>query len=227
VYETPGFADYFFAATPIREIAELNIGSRPAKRPGSGGGARAIEGLRAIPWGFSWGQARVALPGWCGFGSGVMNFLGAESDAGHAKRLALLRRMHKQWPFFRTLLSNLDMVLAKTDLGLAARYVDLVEDKKLGKRIFAAVKAEYERTESALALITGETQRLQSNPALARSIAHRFPYIEPLNHLQVELMRRYRALSTADRADPDKIERLQRGIHLSINGIAAGLRNTG
>jgi phosphoenolpyruvate carboxylase len=227
VYDTPGFADYFFAATPIREIAELNIGSRPAKRPGSGGGARAIEGLRAIPWGFSWGQARVALPGWCGFGSGVMSFLGAEGDAGHAKRLALLRRMHKQWPFFRTLLSNLDMVLAKTDLGLAARYVDLVEDKKLGKRIFAAVRAEYERTESALALITGEAQRLQSNPALARSIAHRFPYIEPLNHLQVELMRRYRALSTADRADPDKIERLQRGIHLSINGIAAGLRNTG
>ena len=133
--------------------------------------------------------------------------------------------MHKQWPFFRTLLSNLDMVLAKSDLSLAARYVDLVEDKKLGKRIFAAVKAEFEATETAVTLITGDKERLASNPALARSIAHRFPYIEPLNHLQVELMRRYRSLSNSERAE--KLERLQRGIHLSINGIAAGLRNTG
>ncbi len=221
VYETPGFADYFFAATPIREIAELNIGSRPAKRPGSGGGAKAIEGLRAIPWGFSWGQSRVALPGWCGFGSGVRAFL-AESPT---KRLALLRKMHKQWPFFRTLLSNLDMVLAKTDMSLAARYVDLVEDRKLGKKIFAAIRAEYEATLEALALITGEQERLAGNASLARSIAHRFPYIEPLNHLQVELMRRYRALPPGER--DEKLERLQRGIHLSINGIAAGLRNTG
>lgn len=221
VYETPGFADYFFAATPIREIAELNIGSRPAKRPGSGGGAKAIEGLRAIPWGFSWGQSRVALPGWCGFGSGVRHLLAEGGD----KQLALLRRMHKQWPFFRTLLSNLDMVLAKTDLSLAARYVDLVEDRKLGKKIFAAVRAEYEATLEALELITGERHRLAGNASLARSIAHRFPYIEPLNHLQVELMRRYRALPDAERGE--KLERLQRGIHLSINGIAAGLRNTG
>jgi len=227
VYETPGFADYFFAATPIREIAELNIGSRPAKRPGSGGGAKAIEGLRAIPWGFSWGQSRVALPGWCGFGSAVRHFLGEAGTPAHAKRLALLRKMHKQWPFFRTLLSNLDMVLAKTDLSLAARYVDLVEDKKLGKRIFAAIQAEYEATQQALTAVTGHGHRLATNPALARSIAHRFPYIEPLNHLQVELMRRYRALPNSDRQDPDKVERLQRGIHLSINGVAAGLRNTG
>jgi phosphoenolpyruvate carboxylase len=223
VYETPGFADYFFAATPIREIAELNIGSRPAKRPGSGGGAKAIEGLRAIPWGFSWGQSRVALPGWCGFGSGVRAFLAAGGS--EAKQLALLRRMHKQWPFFRTLLSNLDMVLAKTDLSLAARYVDLVEDRKLGKKIFAAIRAEYEATLEVLAQITGDKQRLATNPSLARSIAHRFPYLEPLNHLQVELMRRYRALPPGDR--DEKLERLQRGIHLSINGIAAGLRNTG
>ncbi|MBB5206020.1 phosphoenolpyruvate carboxylase [Inhella inkyongensis] len=227
VYENPCFADYFFAATPIREIAELNIGSRPAKRPGSGGGPKAIEGLRAIPWGFSWGQSRVALPGWCGFGSGVMSYLGAADSPGHAKRLALLRRMHKQWPFFRTLLSNLDMVLAKSDLDLAARYVELVENKKLGRRVFAAIRAEFAHTEEALRLITGEAQRLAGNPALARSIAHRFPYIDPLNHLQVELMRRYRALSTERNVDPEVMERVQRGIHLSINGIAAGLRNTG
>jgi len=217
VYETPGFTDYFFAATPIREIAELNIGSRPASRKAT----RAIEDLRAIPWGFSWGQCRVALPGWCGFGSAIEGFLG--SDAQRDERLKLLQKMHKQWPFFRTLLSNLDMVLAKSDLRIAARYCELVEDPKLAKRIFAAIKAEWERTHDALGLITGEAERLQSNPALARSIEHRFPYLDPLNHLQVELMRRYR--NRKDGAPEN--ERLQRGIHLSINGVAAGLRNTG
>ncbi|MBB4843733.1 phosphoenolpyruvate carboxylase [Paucibacter oligotrophus] len=223
VYETAGFAEYFFAATPIREIAELNIGSRPASRKPS----RAIEDLRAIPWGFSWGQSRVALPGWCGFGSAVLSFLGAEGSESYAGRLALLKRMDKQWPFFRTLLSNLDMVLAKTDLGIAQRYVDLVEDKRLGKRICAAIQAEFERTAQALTLITGETERLAANPALARSIEHRFPYIDPLNHLQVELLRRYRAIPADKRAQDASLERVQRGIHLSINGIAAGLRNTG
>ncbi|WP_457445714.1 phosphoenolpyruvate carboxylase [Roseateles sp. P5_E4] len=218
VYGTPGFADYFFASTPIREIAELNIGSRPASRKAT----RAIEDLRAIPWGFSWGQARVALPGWCGFGSGVEAFLG-EEPAQRAKNLALLKRMLKGWPFFRALLSNLDMVLAKTDLALAERYVELVEDKKLGKRIFTAIRAEFDLTQAALSLITGDDKRLAANPSLARSIEHRFPYIDPLNHLQVELMRRYRRTQ----ADDPAMERVQRGIHLSINGIAAGLRNTG
>ena len=218
VYETPGFTDYFFAATPIREIAELNIGSRPASRKAS----RAIEDLRAIPWGFSWGQCRVALPGWCGFGSAIAAFLGADDEA-RAGKLALLQKMHKQWPFFRTLLSNLDMVLAKSDLRIAARYVELVEDKRMAKRIFAAIRQEYDSTAQALSLITGESQRLQSNPALARSIEHRFPYLDPLNHLQVELMRRYRSRVEGDPAN----ERLKRGIHLSINGVAAGLRNTG
>jgi len=218
VYETPGFTDYFFSATPIREIAELNIGSRPASRKST----RRIEDLRAIPWGFSWGQCRVALPGWCGFGSAVQAFLGAPGEE-HERKLELLRRMYRQWPFFRTLLSNLDMVLAKSDLRIAARYVDLVADKKLGKRIFGAIKAEWERTQAMLGAITGEPQRLQSNPSLARSIEHRFPYLDPLNHLQVELMRRYRMR----KADDPSTERVKRGIHLSINGIAAGLRNTG
>ena len=218
VYETPGFTDYFFSATPIREIAELNIGSRPASRKST----RRIEDLRAIPWGFSWGQCRVALPGWAGFGSAVQGFLGSAGDE-HDRRLELLRKMYKQWPFFRTLLSNLDMVLAKSDLRIASRYVDLVDDRKLGKRIFGAIKAEWERTQAMLGEITGETERLQSNPSLARSIEHRFPYLDPLNHLQVELMRRYRMR----REDDPTMERVQRGIHLSINGIAAGLRNTG
>ncbi len=216
VYETPGFTDYFFAATPIREIAELNIGSRPASRKAT----RAIEDLRAIPWSFSWGQCRMALPGWCGFGTAVEAFL---SGGDRAQRIELLQRMHKQWPFFRTLLSNLDMVLAKSDLRIASRYVELVEDKAVAKRIFKLLKEEWQRAHDALALITGQTEPLQSNPALARSIAHRFPYLDPLNHLQVELMRRYRNR----REGQEGVERLQRGIHLSINGIAAGLRNTG
>jgi phosphoenolpyruvate carboxylase len=218
VYETPGFTDYFFEATPIREIAELNIGSRPASRKSG----RRIEDLRAIPWGFSWGQCRVALPGWAGFGSAIESWLG--SAAGKRKeRLALLQKMNRQWPFFRTLLSNLDMVLAKSDLRIAARYVELVEDKKLAKRIFAAVQAEWDRTDAMLSLITGESNRLAANPALARSIEHRFPYLDPLNHLQVELMRRHRH----QRANDPGAERMKRGIHISINGIAAGLRNTG
>ncbi|MEY4753693.1 MAG: hypothetical protein RJA44_1368, partial [Pseudomonadota bacterium] len=224
VYETPGFTDFFFSSTPIREIAELNIGSRPASRKAT----RAIEDLRAIPWGFSWGQCRIALPGWCGFGSAIHSYLGSEHDPKSKERLTLLRRMYKQWPFFRTLLSNLDMVLAKSDLGIAARYLELVEDKKLGKKIYGAIQAEWQRTQDALTLITGEANRLASNPALARSIEHRFPYLDPLNHLQVELMRRYRALpeGTPLTGDP-AVERLRRGIHISINGVAAGLRNTG
>jgi phosphoenolpyruvate carboxylase len=222
VYETPGFTDYFFSATPIREIAELNIGSRPAARGKTGGGPPAIEDLRAIPWGFSWGQCRVGLPGWFGFGSAIERYLG-EAPKARAARLALLQRMHRQWPFFRTLLSNYDMVLAKSDLGIAARYVDLVPDRRLGKRIFESIRAEWEKTGAALTMITGEKQRLASNPSLARSIEHRFPYLDPLNHLQVELMRRYRQHA----ADPKANGRVDHGIHMTINGLAAGLRNTG
>ncbi|NDP37410.1 MAG: phosphoenolpyruvate carboxylase [Rhodoferax sp.] len=212
VYETPGFTDYFFSATPIREIAELNIGSRPASRKPS----QKIEDLRAIPWGFSWGQCRLTLPGWYGFGSAVELFLaqGVQKD-----QLALLQRMHKQWPFFNTLLSNMDMVIAKSDLALASRYAQLVTDARLRKKVFGAIEAEWHRTANALSLITGDPQRLAHNAALQRSIRHRFPYIDPLHHLQVELVRRYRAGQTD--------ERLKRGIHISINGIAAGLRNTG
>jgi phosphoenolpyruvate carboxylase len=218
VYETPGFTDYFFAATPIREIAELNIGSRPASRKAT----RAIEDLRAIPWSFSWGQCRLGLPGWCGFGSAIAAFLG-DLESPDATKLALLRRMHAKWPFFKTLLSNLDMVLAKSDLRIATRYAELVEDPKAGKRIFVQLRKEWERTETALSLITGETQRLRGNAALARSIEHRFPYLDPLNHLQVELLRRYRERKPGDTG----MERVQRGIHISINGLATGLRNTG
>jgi phosphoenolpyruvate carboxylase len=215
VYDTPGFTDYFFGATPLKELAQLNIGSRPASRKA----LQKIEDLRAIPWGFSWGQCRLTLPGWLGFGSAVQAFLDKPDAAERKAALALLQKMYRQWPFFRTLLSNMDMVLAKSDLALASRYAELVGDARLRKKIFAAIEAEWHRTADALAQITGEKNRLESNPALARSIRHRFPYIDPLHHLQVELIRRYRA-GLAD-------ERVQRGIHISINGIAAGLRNTG
>jgi len=214
VYETPGFTDYFFNSTPIREIAELNIGSRPASRKPS----QRIEDLRAIPWGFSWGQCRLTLPGWYGFGTAVEAFLAAPG-ADPKAQLALLRRMYRHWPFFSTLLSNMDMVLAKSDLALASRYSELVQDARLRKKVFSAIEQEWHRTAEALTLITGDKQRLADNSALARSIKHRFPYIDPLHHLQVELMRRWRA----GQGD----ERVQTGIHISINGIAAGLRNTG
>ncbi|BDT72989.1 phosphoenolpyruvate carboxylase [Comamonadaceae bacterium OS-4] len=215
VYETPGFTEYFFSSTPLREIAELNIGSRPASRKAS----QRIEDLRAIPWGFSWGQCRLTLPGWFGFGSAVQKFVGSGTAAEQKERVALLQKMYKQWPFFGTLLSNMDMVMAKSDLALASRYSELVSDARLRKKIFSAIEAEWHSTAQALATITGEKNRLANNAALQRSIRHRFPYIDPLHHLQVELVRRYRE----GKAD----ERVQRGIHISINGIAAGLRNTG
>ncbi|GAC1605035.1 MAG: phosphoenolpyruvate carboxylase [Ramlibacter sp.] len=215
VYETPGFTDYFFGSTPIREIAELNIGSRPASRKPS----QRIEDLRAIPWSFSWGQCRLTLPGWYGFGTGVQEFLASHASLPRREALALLQKMERQWPFFRTLLSNMDMVMAKSDLALASRYAGLVTDTRLRKRIFALIEQEWHRTSLALQQITGNKARLAGDPGLQRSIRHRFPYIDPLHHLQVELVRRHRA----GQLD----ERTQRGIHISINGIAAGLRNTG
>ncbi|HYD58777.1 MAG TPA: phosphoenolpyruvate carboxylase [Noviherbaspirillum sp.] len=221
VYETPGFTDYFFSATPIAEIAELNIGSRPASRKST----RRIEDLRAIPWGFSWGQCRLLLPGWYGFGSAVTSWLHEIDDAKeYKKRVATLRDMFKEWPFFATLLSNMDMVLAKTDLAVASRYAELVGDRKLRNTIFKRILEEHERTIACLAIITGAKERLAANPLLARSIKNRFAYLDPLNHLQVELIKRHRA-ATAEGRTLD--ERVRRGIHLSINGIAAGLRNTG
>jgi len=220
VYETPGFKEYFFESTPISEIAELNIGSRPASRKLQDPKQRKIEDLRAIPWGFSWGQCRLLLTGWYGFGTAVSAYLDdAPSDAERGRRLAQLKKMHKTWPFFSTLLSNMDMVLAKTDLAVASRYAALVTDKKLRKHVFERIVAEWERTSKVLSEITGKSERLAENPLLARSIKNRFPYLDPLNHLQVELLKRYRA--------GDTNARVRRGIHLSINGIAAGLRNTG
>jgi phosphoenolpyruvate carboxylase len=210
VYETPEFVGYFRASTPIAEIAELNIGSRPAARTASS----RIEDLRAIPWVFSWGQCRLMLPGWFGFGAAVDAWL-VDCPQG----LSLLREMHARWPFFKSVLSNMAMVLAKTDLAIASRYADLVPDAAVREPIFARLAADHRRTVELLLEITGQETLLYDNPTLARSIRDRFPYLDPLNHLQVELLRRYRGGQTD--------ERTKRGIHLTINGLAAGLRNSG
>ncbi|MEP6972365.1 MAG: phosphoenolpyruvate carboxylase, partial [Betaproteobacteria bacterium] len=170
-------------------------------------------------WGFSWGQCRLTLPGWYGFGSAIIEFLQAPGPDSRKERIAVLQKMERQWPFFRALLSNMDMVMAKSDLALASRYAELVPNTRLRKKILTTIETEWHLTSSALAQITGDKHRLATNAALQRSIRHRFPYIDPLHHLQIELIRRHRAGQINDRQ--------RRGIHISINGIAAGLRNTG
>jgi len=211
VYETDGFERYFWESTVISEIAELNIGSRPASRKK---GTR-IEDLRAIPWVFSWSQCRLMLPGWYGFGAAVQAWLAAHPADG----LARLQAMHREWSFFATLLSNMDMVLAKTDLAIASRYAKLVKDEALREAIFDRIRDEWHATVDALLAITGQRELLDGNPLLKRSIRNRFPYLDPLNHVQVELLHRHR--------DGHDDERIRLGIHISINGIAAGLRNSG
>ncbi|AZY51355.1 phosphoenolpyruvate carboxylase [Bordetella avium] len=223
VYETSGFADYFFAATPISEIAGLNIGSRPASRKQG----QRIEDLRAIPWGFSWAQCRLMLTGWYGMGSALQSYLelGAQgAPRSRRGRLTQLRAMAQDWPAFRTLLSNMEMVLAKSDLAIASRYAMLVPQRGLRERIFGAISDEHGRTLAMLKLIN-QRELLADNPTLAASLRERFAYIDPLNYLQIDLIRRHRAAQR----QPEKTEdpRLTRAIHLTINGIAAGLRNSG
>jgi len=211
VYETEGFDRFFQESTVVGEIANLNIGSRPSSRRAS---AR-IEDLRAIPWVFSWAQCRLMLPGWYGFGSAVQAWLATQPKGG----MAVLQAMHRDWPFFQMLLSNMDMVLTKSDIAIASRYSELVLDDELRDRVFSRLRAEWQSTVDALLTIMGQESLLESNAPLARSIRNRFPYIDPLNHMQIELLRRYRA------GDDD--DDVVTGIHLTINGIAAGLRNSG
>jgi phosphoenolpyruvate carboxylase len=211
VYETPGFVTFFRTATPITEIADLNVGSRPAARRKSD----RIEDLRAIPWVFSWSLARIMLPGWYGFGSAVAQLVERRGERG----LATLREMYRNWPFFQALLSNMDMLLAKSDIHIASRYAELVVDEDLRNRIFGRIQSEMQLTVKQLLTITGQRELLEANPALARSFRNRSPYIDPLNHLQVEALRRFRA--------GEQDDKVKRAILLTINGIAAGLRNSG
>ncbi|MGY1683244.1 phosphoenolpyruvate carboxylase [Geodermatophilus sp. SYSU D01176] len=210
VHETPGFVEWFRAATPIGELSELNIGSRPPSRKAGS----SIADLRAIPWVFSWSQARIMLPGWYGTGTALESWVDGSRD-----RLARLQELHRRWPWLRTMLSNMGMVLAKTDLDLAARYAELVPDEQLRHRVFDQLTAEHERSCRMLLAVTGDDRLLADNPSLARSIRNRFPYLEPLHHLQVEMLRRRRG------GDDDELVR--RNIQLTINGIATALRNSG
>jgi phosphoenolpyruvate carboxylase len=215
VHDTPGFVEWFRAATPIRELGELNIGSRPpSRKPGD-----RIADLRAIPWVFSWSQARIMLPGWFGTGSALESWVDGGGPGERDERLARLQDLHRRWPFFRTVLSNMGMVLAKTDLGLAARYAELVPDEELRHRVFDQITAEHERSCRMLLAVTGDDELLADNPSLARSIRNRFPYLEPLHHLQVEMLRR--------RREGDDDELVRRCIQLTINGVATALRNSG
>jgi phosphoenolpyruvate carboxylase len=210
VHETPGFVEYFKASTPVTEIGALNIGSRPTSRKPT----TSISDLRAIPWVLAWSQSRVMLPGWYGTGTAFEGWIN-EGDG----RLEVLRELYRRWPFFRTVLSNMAQVLAKSDMGLAARYAELVPDEQLRRRVFDKIVAEHTRTIRMHKLITGQGDLLADNPALARSVFNRFPYLEPLNHLQVELLRRYRS------GDDDEL--VQRGILLTMSGLATALRNSG
>jgi phosphoenolpyruvate carboxylase len=208
VYEDPDFVEFFHAVTPVQEISRLQLGSRPARRRATS----RIEDFRAIPWVFSWTQARIVLPAWYGLGTAL-------EAAREAVGLDLLREMHAAWPFFGGLLSNAEMACAKADLAIARRYAALYDDDEARERIMGAIEREMQRTVDELLGITGGARLLDREPVLQRSIDRRNPHVDPLSSIQVELLRRARRGEGG--------ERLERAGLIAINGIAGGLRNTG
>jgi phosphoenolpyruvate carboxylase len=217
VRETPDFYDYFVQATPVEELQHLRIGSRPAKRKA---GSKSIDDLRAIPWVFGWTQSRHLLPGWLAVGTALGNFLKPDRPA----QLELLREMYREWPFFHSTISNIEMTLAKADFQIARQYAARTPDRSLGRRIFKLLEEEYERACHVVLQITGEKHLLDNAPVLQRSIAVRNPYVDPMSYLQVELLARKRSQGKVASAEQ---EQLLYAILLTINGIAAGMRNTG
>ncbi len=217
VRETPGFYDYFTQATPVEELQHLRIGSRPAKRKA---GSKSIDDLRAIPWVFGWTQSRHLLPGWLAVGTALENFLERDRTA----QLELLREMYREWPFFHSTISNIEMTLAKADFQIARQYAARTPDRSLGRRIFKLLEDEYQRACHVVLQITGEKHLLDNSPVLQRSIAVRNPYVDPMSYLQVELLARKRAQGKGKAKEQEK---LLYAILLTMNGIAAGMRNTG
>jgi len=220
VYGDKDFVRYFQEATPVGELAQLNIGSRPPKRTASD----RIEDLRAIPWVFSWMQSRHTLPGWYGVGTALTAY--AKQSPEHLERLRL---MYRQWPFFTTTIDNAQMSLAKADMEIAARYAALVTDDVIRQRIFGAICREYEKSVAIIGRITGLDALLDNQPVLQKSIRLRNPYVDPLSYLQVELLKRLRASPLDDASEEMKTARrdLRAAVLLSINGVAAGMKNTG
>lgn len=210
VYETPGFIDFWQSATPLDEIKRMHIGSRPAAR----GQSSEVTKIRAIPWVFSWMQSRFNLPGWFSLGSALTSV----ADKG------LLHEMYHGWPFFKTMLDNTEMSLLKADMDIASLYVDLVPDKKLATELFGIIHAEYDRTREAVLSISGHANLLDAEPITQNAVQLRNPYVDPLNYIQVEMLRRIRALPDQE---SDEAEAIREVISITINGIAAGLRNTG
>ena len=208
---TPSFIDYFYEATPVSEIGQLNMGSRPSHRAK---GDRSKYSVRAIPWVFGWGQSRQTIPAWYGLGTALEAWCGRSED-----RLGTLREMARDWPFFRALLANIAMSLSKCELSIAREYAQLCDDAVEADVIHARIKAEYRLTVEWVLRLFQSDDLLADNPRLALSLARRNPYLDPLNHVQVELLKRHRT--------SDSGEQIARGIHLTINGIAAGLRNSG
>jgi len=213
--KTPGFIDYFYEATPVTEIGLLNIGSRPSHRKKVD---RSKSSVRAIPWVFGWAQARHTLPAWYGMGAALATWSG-----GDPQRLAQLRSMYEEWPFFRMLLSNIQMALFKANMGIAREYAELCEDRATGERVYGMVQSEFERTVAQVLATSGAHELMEETKALQMSLARRNPYLDPLNHIQLALLRRYRADPGSDEAPSAWLDPLLR----SINAIAAGMRNTG
>jgi phosphoenolpyruvate carboxylase len=217
------FYDYFIQATPVEELQHLQIGSRPAKRKK---GSQSLDDLRAIPWVFGWTQSRHLLPGWLAVGASLENFI----KQSPRKNLETLREMYNEWSFFHSVISNIEMTLAKADFQIARQYAAQTPDHKLGQRIFKMLEEEYERARRVVLQITGEKQLLEKSPVLQRSISVRNPYVDPMSYLQVELLARKRACERDEAIceyAPGEREKLLYAILLTINGIAAGMRNTG
>lgn len=212
MHDDPGFIEFFETSTPVGEIGSLNIGSRPSSRKQT----TSISDLRAIPWVLAWSQQRSMVPGWFGVGTALNEWVGEDPDG---SRLAELRELNESWPFFNSVLSNMAQVMSKSDLHLAKLYADLVSDREVADRIFSRIREEYELTLEMFLKVTGYSTLLEDNPLLARSVDMRFPYLMPLNAIQLEMLRRYRA--------GDSRDKVRRGIQLTMNGLATALRNSG